>query len=189
MGLATTEIIERVQAEFGPDGEEADLEAKDPWFRVKPEALRRVCEWLQYDPAVRFDMLHNVSGVDFPDDQKIQVVYHFESVGYGHTTVLKVDLPRDAAEVDSLADMWAGADWHERETFDLLGVTFKDHPNLKRILCAEDWVGHPLRKDYEWPESYHGIPCGPYVEEFANVPPAHDTWAADAEAMEEGGSS
>ncbi len=73
--------------------------------------------------------------------------------------VLKVDLSRENPVVDSLTSVWRGANWHEREAFDLVGIQFTGHPNLVRILCAEDWVGHPLRKDYDYPTEYHGIPC------------------------------
>jgi len=72
---------------------------------------------------------------------------------------IKVRVPRDAPHVRSVADVWSTADWHEREAFDLLGVTFDQHPDPRRILCPDDWVGHPLRKDYEFPTEYQGIPC------------------------------
>jgi NADH-quinone oxidoreductase subunit C len=81
-----------------------------------------------------------------------------------HSLVLKVMLPRwkdgqvgELPEIKSVASVWSTADWHERECYDLLGIKFVDHPNLRRILCPEDWVGHPLRKDYEMPLEYHGI--------------------------------
>jgi len=95
----------------------------------------------------------------------IEVVYHLSSFSFpGRRLTLKVKLPRwkdDVAgrlpEVPSLCRVWATADWQEREVYDLLGVRFLGHPNLCRILLAEDWVGHPLRKDYEYPLEYHGI--------------------------------
>jgi NADH-quinone oxidoreductase subunit C len=78
--------------------------------------------------------------------------------------VIKVKLPRwkggiagELPTCPSVAHVWAIADWHEREAYDLLGIEFTGHPNLQRILCVEDWVGHPLRKDYEFPKEYHGI--------------------------------
>jgi NADH-quinone oxidoreductase subunit C len=74
-----------------------------------------------------------------------------------HWLIVKVPLPRDNPRVASVEKVWKTADWHERETFDLLGVTFEGHHNLVRILCAEDWEGHPLRRDYVMPESYRGI--------------------------------
>jgi len=75
--------------------------------------------------------------------------------------VLKVRVPRDRPEVQSVMGVWAGADWHERETWDLLGIRFTGRPPLRRILLPEDWPGHPLRKDWEYPADYHGIPIIP----------------------------
>ena len=75
--------------------------------------------------------------------------------------MLKVAVPRDKAEVASVMNVWAGADWHERETYDLMGVVFTGRGRLTRILLPEDWPGHPLRKDWEYPADYHGIPIIP----------------------------
>ena len=69
----------------------------------------------------------------------------------------KNDKPGELPELPSVSGLWSTADWHEREVYDLSGVYFTDHPNMRRILCPEDWVGHPLRKDYEMPLEYHGI--------------------------------
>jgi NADH-quinone oxidoreductase subunit C len=94
----------------------------------------------------------------------MEVVYHFSSFAFQHRFALKVMLPRwkgdkagELPEVPSLTSLWAAADWHEREVFDLSGVMFTGHPDLRRLLLADDWVGHPLRKDYEFPLEYHGI--------------------------------
>ena len=75
-----------------------------------------------------------------------------------HTFAVKVYCPRDAASIPSVADLWPAADWHEREAFDMFGIDFPGHPDLRRILCADDWEGFPLRKDYVFPREYHGIP-------------------------------
>lgn len=155
-------------AAFGPD------------FAVtlKPEHLIAVCTFLRDDPRLRFEMLNDISGVDYlePDAKKapkagfephLEVVYHLSSFSYpGRRFTLKVVLPRwaedrpgELPELPSLCGVWRTADWQEREVYDLLGVRFRDHPDLRRILLAEDWVGHPLRKDYEYPLEYHGIRC------------------------------
>jgi NADH-quinone oxidoreductase subunit D len=89
---------------------------------------------------------------------QIEVVYHLCSYTHGHTLVIKTYLDRDAPNVQSVQDIWPIANWHERETYDLVGVNFEGHPDLRRIMLPEDWVGHPLRKDYQRPSVYHGVP-------------------------------
>ncbi|MCO6457471.1 MAG: NADH-quinone oxidoreductase subunit C [Pirellulaceae bacterium] len=168
-------LLQSLQKRFGDRITGASLEALDPWIEVAPEGLVEVCQYLKHDPNLRFDMLNCISGVDYcePDPKKaakapfqphMEVVYHLSSTVKKHTLVLKVMLPRwqddvpgNLPEVPSVAGVWRTADWHEREVYDLSGVNFVGHPDLRRILCPEDWVGYPLRKDYEMPLEYHGI--------------------------------
>ena len=144
--------------------------------RLEPADLRRsLAEFLKEDERLHFDLLNCVSGVDYlePDAKKapkagfephLEVVYHLSSFRHRHRFVVKVILPRwkdgkagELPEVPSVNQLWRAADWHEREVYDLIGVTFTGHPDLTRILLSDDWVGHPLRKDYEFPLEYHGI--------------------------------
>lgn len=168
-------FVDQLKQKFGDKIAGANLEAIDPWIEVTPDGLPEVCRYLKHDPDLQFDMLSCITAVDYlePDPKKakkagwdphLEVVYHLWSVPNKTTLVLKVMLPRwkndqegELPEVPSVADIWRTADWHERETYDLSGVFFTGHPNLRRILCPEDWVGHPLRKDYEQPLEYHGI--------------------------------
>jgi len=124
---------------------------------VAADALVDVCRHLRDDPGLAFDCLSNLSGVDYPKREVIQVVYHLFSYRLRHAFVVKVDARRDDPRVPTLTGLWNSADWMEREVFDLLGVVFEGHPDLRRILMPEDWPGHPLRKDFVEPESYHGI--------------------------------
>jgi NADH-quinone oxidoreductase subunit C len=124
---------------------------------VTPAALVAASTFLRDEPSLRFDCLSNLSGVDWPKRQVIQVVYHLYSYPHRHAFVLKADAARDAPVLPSLAAVWRHAEWQEREVFDLLGVVFEGHPDLRRILMPEDWPGHPLRKDFVEPEEYHGI--------------------------------
>src|SRR5262249_3868205 len=152
------------------------LDGIDPFVAVEPAALLDVCRFLRDDPRLRFEILNCISGVDYlePDPKKApkagfdphtEAVYHLSSFPHPRRRlVVKVLLPRwkgakpgELPEVPSVTSLWAGADWHEREVYDLSGVWFTGHPELRRILLAEDWVGHPLRKDYEFPLEYHGI--------------------------------
>jgi NADH-quinone oxidoreductase subunit C len=83
---------------------------------------------------------------------------------------IRLRVPRDQASAPSVADVWPAAEWHEREVFDMFGVTFEGHPDLRRILCPDDWVGYPLRKDYEFPLEYQGIPG---TTEYGQKSPRH----------------
>ena len=104
-----------------------------------------------------YPSLSNLSGVDYPKRNVIEVVYNLYSYPHRHLFTLKVEAPRDNPVVPTVSGVWSHADWQEREAFDLLGVVFDGHPDLRRILMPEDWPGHPLRKDFVEPEEYHGI--------------------------------
>ena len=150
-------------------------DAIDPWIEVDAASIVEVGEFLRDDERCRFDHLNDLCGVDYcePDPKKakkfdhdphVEVVYQLSSTTLKHRTKLKVKLPRwdndqegELPEVPSVSSVWAIADWHEREAYDLMGIRFVGHPNLRRILCPEDWAGHALRKDYEFPLEYHGI--------------------------------
>lgn len=168
-------FLDRLKSQFGERIAGANLTAIDPWIEIAPDGLVAVATYLRDEPDLRFDMLNCISGVDYleTDAKKaaktdwkphVEVVYHLSSLKFKTSLVLKVILPRwknDTAgqlpEVQSVSGVWNTANWHEREVFDLSGVRFTGHPDLRRILCPEDWVGHPLRKDYEMPLEYHGI--------------------------------
>lgn len=123
----------------------------DDWVvvQVPAERWREVAQTLRDDERLNFNYLSNISAVDY-QEKGFQVVYHLVSIPSNRKLTVKIDAPggREAPEVPSVTDLWPTADWHEREAWDLMGVRFTGHPNLKRILMREDWVGHPLRKDY-----------------------------------------
>ena len=127
----------------------------DPFAVIDSGAIDEVCRFLRDDPETALDCLSNETGVDYND--RIEVVYHLFSYKYHHGCVLKVKLPRDNAVVVTVESIWNAANWMEREIFDLLGVTFVGHSDMRRILMPEDWPGHPLRKDFVEPQEYHGI--------------------------------
>ena len=149
-----------------------------PLDRDAPAALAEVARILRDDPPLRFDYLHCITGVDYvqPDAKKaksfpwevhFELLYHLSSMAHRHRLVLRIKLPRwqggvegQLPEVPTVSHLWRTADWHEREVFDLSGVRFAGHPDLRRILCPEDWQGHPLRKDYKTAEEYHGFARG-----------------------------
>lgn len=168
-------FVDRLKQRFGDGITSANLEAIDPWIEVAPSSLLAVCQYLKHEPDLRFELLNCITVVDYfePDAKKaakvswtphLEVVYHLWSLKQKTSLVLKVMLPRwkndvvgQLPEVPTVSEIWPTADWHEREVYDLSGVNFTGHPNLRRILCPEDWVGYPLRKDYEMPLEYHGI--------------------------------
>ncbi len=120
-------------------------------FFVRREDLLVVAEALRDDPALRFEMCMSVSGVHYPaqEGRELHAVYSIVSVTHGSRRVrLEVTCPDDDAHIPSIVSVWPGANWHERETWDLFGIEFDGHPSLTRILMPDDWPGHPQRKDY-----------------------------------------
>jgi NADH-quinone oxidoreductase subunit C len=110
--------------------------------------------------AAGFDYLLFVTAVDRPADARFEVHYLISRYDDGRQFALIADIPREAPEIDTVCGVWAGADWHERETFDMFGIVFRGHPFLRRILLDEDWPGHPLRKDYV--DTLHDVVKRPY---------------------------
>jgi len=175
--MTATETIAVLDQKLGSKIKDKKPDALDPYIVVDAADLFEVCRFLRDDPRLRFEFLNCISGVDYlePDPKKapkagfephLEVVYHLSSFTHRHRLVVKVILPRwqdgkpgQLPEVPSVSSLWRTADWHEREVYDLSGVWFTGHPDLHRILLADDWVGHPLRKDYEFPLEYHGIRC------------------------------
>lgn len=151
------EIHSALTVRFGDAIRDAKLDGVvDPFIRIAPERIREVALYLRDDPALQFDTLCLLTGMDYTGG-KLGVVYHLASVVLGHKIVLKVEVPADNPHVQSVESVWKTANWHEREAFDMIGILFDDHPDLRRILMPDDWEGHPLRKDYKVPEFYNGM--------------------------------
>ena len=158
----------------------SDADAPDPWVEVRPADVAGALAVLRDERG--YDTLNDLTAVDyletdakllkkFPYDVRLQVVYRLSSLSTRARLTVRVSLPRPDIHADppqtwddippptvpTVSHIYPAANWHERECYDLFGVVFEGHPKLERILCAEDWVGHPLRKDYEFPEQYEGI--------------------------------
>lgn len=125
-------------------------EVNEDALRLPAESYRAVAERLRSDPELEFDYLEFQTCCDRPPEQ-LDFLAYFYSYPQRHRIALKVVLDRVAPALPSLADLWANADWNEREVFDLFGVVFHHHPDLRRIMMPEDWEGYPLRKDYLHP--------------------------------------
>ncbi len=117
---------------------------------VRKDRIKEMLKYLHETPEFYFDFLEDLCGVDYlgRKEPRFEVVYHLYSMRHNHMIRIRAEVPEDDCAVDSVVDIWQGANWHERECYDLLGVTFNGHPDLRRILLPEDWEGHPLRKDY-----------------------------------------
>lgn len=116
---------------------------------VAPENLHHLAVQLKTSPSTHFDYLISLTGVDF-SDKSLGVVYHLASTLHKEILVLKTAVPnRENPTLDTVSDIWKTAEFHEREVYDLLGITFNNHPDMRRIFLEEDWEGHPLRKDYK----------------------------------------
>ena len=143
---ASEEIRGAVLARFDGKIEDAGDISGMPTFVVPADSIIDVCEFLASEPSLKFDYLMSLCGVDW--EERLEVVYHLYSVSHKHYTTLKVKVGKDKPIVPTTIGVWKAADWQEREVFDMFGIEFDGHPDLRRILLEEDWVGFPLRKDY-----------------------------------------
>jgi len=119
--------------------------------RVKAEHIKAFCRLMRDTPGLEFDFLTDVTAIDWLSQgrpARFEVVYHLWSTTHHHRLCLKCGLPGEGPEIDSVCEVWGGADWNEREVYDMFGVVFRGHPDLRRILMPEDWRGWPLRKDF-----------------------------------------
>ncbi|RXF68874.1 NADH-quinone oxidoreductase subunit C [Arcticibacter tournemirensis] len=134
-----------------------------PALIISPERIAEVCLELRDNEKTWFDVLSCLSGVDYGiEENMFGVVYNLASIPYKTQLTLKVRKYHDRSREElpsfpTVSSIWKTADWHEREAYDLLGICFEDHPDLRRILLPDDWEGYPLRKDYKVQEYYHGI--------------------------------
>ncbi|MEP1094479.1 MAG: NADH-quinone oxidoreductase subunit C [Cyclobacteriaceae bacterium] len=125
---------------------------------VSSDLISQVCELLHSNEQTYFDQLSCLTALDNGlEVGTMEVIYNLYSIPYDLHLMLKVELARESPTINSVSHIWKTADWHEREAFDLLGISFSNHPDLRRILLPADWEGHPLRKDYVEQEKYHDI--------------------------------
>ncbi len=167
------EIFNVLKEKFGDSVVELKTDKPvEPFIIVDPLEVDKICLFLRDENDLQFDSLMNLSGVDDANGEKVKdekgfetitggtlsVYYHLESTKLKHKLTLKTSTDREKPEVVSVTEVWKGADWHEREAYDMYGIIFLNHPDLRRILMPYDWeFGYPLRKDYKNPEFYQGM--------------------------------
>ncbi len=148
------ELIELIRPICGSEPQLV-LNSAPPTISIDPKDLKAALLQLYTNQQTYFDMLSCITGID--TGSTIEIVYVLYSIPYNTRVMVKIALSREHPEVDSVADIWRSANWLEREVFDMFGVDFKNHPDLRRILMPADWEGFPLRKDYQPQERYREI--------------------------------
>jgi len=124
---------------------------------VSPENWSEISSMLKNESKLNFDYLMCISAYDKGDSKVYGAAYNFYSTVNNHYLEVRVEA-EDGTSIPSVVELWKTADWHEREAYDMMGLKFEGHPDLKRILLSEDWEGYPLRKNYKEPDYYHGVP-------------------------------
>ena len=167
-----SEIIQTLQDQFPDQIIKSSQECLQPFVVVAPDSVAEICAFLKNNPDLAFDSLMCLSGVDYKnaknEPERFEVVYHLFSMHHRHKIVLKVELSREDPALPTVETVWAIANWHEREVYDMYGIHFDGHSDLRRILCPDDWVDYPLRKDYVQPETYRGMPAAA-AKQFAEL--------------------
>jgi NADH-quinone oxidoreductase subunit C len=143
------EVAKALETEFPGDVVEVREFRDQVTVTVNRERIVAICRWLHDDPSTAMDFLSDLCAVDYPESElRFSVVYNLYSLSHRHRIRIKAGLPEDDLSIDSVVPVWRGADWFEREAFDLFGIDFLDHPDLRRLLLPDNWRGYPLRKEY-----------------------------------------
>jgi len=170
--MSAEEIYNLLKEKFGDSILEMESDKPtEPIISVAPLKINAIAEFLRDAEELQFDSLMNLSGVDDNNAEKVKnedgtvttqggtlsVYYHLYSTTLKHKIALRVSTDKEKPEVESVSMIWYASNWHEREAYDMFGINFLNHPDLRRILMPYDWEGYPLRKDYENPEFYDGM--------------------------------
>jgi NADH-quinone oxidoreductase subunit C len=166
------EVLDILAAELGSALIETSSDHGDDTAVIDPAHWLRAATFLRDDPRCDMQMMVDLCAVDYPQrEPRFDVVMHLHSIDKGHRLRLKtrVGTPTgENAELDSVVSVWPGANWFERETFDMMGISFRGHPDMRRILMYPEFVGHPLRKDYP---ANRIQPLVPFRQGYEKVPP------------------
>jgi len=151
--LSISDIYKILESKFSDDTELVD----DRFIKVSSSNWHDIALLLKDNDKLKFDYLMCISSYDAGDKKTYGVAYNFKSTSLNHYLEVRVEISGEDT-IPTISDLWGSADWHEREAYDMMGIIFENHPNLKRILLADDWDGYPLRKDYDTPDYYRGMP-------------------------------
>jgi len=154
-------VAEKVRNQFPQAFIESHEALGDLIIQIRKEDIVPVCRFLHDDPDLSFDHITDICSVDFPEDQeRYEVVYHFYSIPKNHRVRIKARVDEEDCQIDSVCEIWKGANFLERETYDMMGIEFRNHPDHRRILMTDDFEGWPLRKDFPtegkgWRDSFN----------------------------------
>jgi NADH-quinone oxidoreductase subunit C len=190
--VVPSRAVDRLQERFADQILEVSYYAGEAMVQIRKERLLEIARFLRDDPGLRFDFLSNLTALHWPQKPKpFEVVYHLYSIPLRHRVTLKIGLA-EAEEPQTVCSVWATANWHEREVFDLFGVRFTGHPDMTRILMTDEWTGHPLRKDYPLegkPEDhlqYRQVGTAEHVYTYEKAPIKGFGWKKEVEKTGEG---
>lgn len=155
---STEEILEILAQQFGEEHFKlGGGDVGEQWITISPAILAPAAKFIRDDERLLLDVLMCLSGVHYPKEEELGITCHTCSTELRHKLTFKAIVPESKPNLPSLESVWKTANWHEREAYDMFGIIFDNHPNHTRILCPEDWEGHPLRKDYVQQDFYQGI--------------------------------
>lgn len=145
--MTAEHILQKIQSRFQEEIRSAEVRRGEACLTIRADRSFEMCRFIKEE--LGYDYLNCLSGVDWIADGEMEVVYNISSLKQPGKITLRARVPRHEPVIRSVAPLWGTADWHEREAFDLFGIHFENHPDLRRILLPEDWIGHPLTKDYQ----------------------------------------
>ncbi len=145
--MTAEEILQQIQSRFREEIRTAEVRRGEACVTIKADRNFEICQFIKEE--LGYDYLNCLSGVDWTADTEMEVVYNISSLKQPGKIILRARVPRNEPVLRSVVPLWGTANWHEREAFDLFGIRFENHPDLRRILLPEDWIGHPLRRDYQ----------------------------------------